>query len=101
MTNLSYCTTTKSIHIYIKYSSGYSWTASCKKLNCKKCKCEILVRKLNKETGYIYIYIYIYVNICFTSLDLISSNTEDVSQTHAAMQEVSVAVNDTIMKNLH
>ena len=98
MTNFSYCTTTKSIHIHLKYSSGYSWTASSKKLNCKKCKCEILVRKLNKETGYIYIYIYI--NICFTSLDLISSNTEDVSQTHAAMQEVSVAVNDT-MKNLH
>lgn len=97
MTNFSYYTTTKSIHIHLKYSSGYSWTASSKKLNCKKCKCEILVRKLNKETGYIYIYI----NICFTSLDLISSNTEDVSQTHAAMQEVSVAVNDTIMKNLH
>ena len=37
-------------------------------------------------------------NICFTSLDLISSNTEDVSQTHAAMQEVSVVVNVTIMK---
>ena len=97
MTNFSYYTTTKSIHIHLKYLSGYSWTASSKKLNCKKCKCEILVRKLNKETGYIYIYI----NICFTSLDLISSNTEDVSQTHAAMQEVSVAVNDTIMKNLH